>query len=255
MENEYISNEILNEIKSLFLENKNEESCGLLIKKNQEYKFIRCNNTSEDKKNNFSISPIDYIKAKSFGDIAYCCHSHLKNGSFSNQDVTNSFNNKINYLLYNIKEDKFYFFDIEKYEKYRKYLNLDFKLGKNDCSNLIYNFYKNELNIEAPIKPIFNTESYIELKNNNLHIWDKKIYNKNYQLFDSIDFKSFDNLNEYDILVFNDKNKNPTHGAIYLGQNLILHQMYECPSRIESLKKGHTKYIFGIFRHKNYDTI
>ena len=64
MENEYISNEILNEIKSLFLENKDEESCGLLIKKNLEYKFIKCDNRAEDKRNNFSISPIDYIKAK-----------------------------------------------------------------------------------------------------------------------------------------------------------------------------------------------
>jgi hypothetical protein len=254
MENEYISNKILDEIKSSFLENKNEESCGLITEKNQEYKFIKCNNTAKDKKNNFSISPIDYIKAKSFGNIIYCCHSHLKNGSFSNQDITNSFSNKISYLLYNIKEDKFYFFDIKTYEKCQKYLNLDFELGKNDCSNIIYNFYKNELNIEAPIKPIFDTQSYTELKNNNLHIWDKKIYNKNYQLFDSIDFKSFENLNKYDILVFNDKNKIPTHGAIYLNQNLILHQMYESASRIESLRKGHTKYISGVFRYKNYDS-
>jgi len=250
-----ISNEILDEIKCFFLKNKNEENCGLLVQKDQKYQFIKCINTSKDKKNNFSISPVDYIKAKSIGNIIYCCHSHLKNGSFSNQDITNSFNNKINYLLYNLKEDKFYYFDIIKYDKYKKYLNLEFELGKNDCGNLIYNFYKNELNIEVPTKPIFNTKCYIELKNNNLHIWDKKIYNKNCDLFDCINFKSFENLKEYDILLFNDKNKIPVHGAIYLGQNLILHQMYENPSRIESLKKGHIKYIFCIFRYKNDDPI
>ena len=98
-----ISNEILDEIKCFFLKNKNEENCGLLVQKDQKYQFIKCINTSKDKKNNFSISPVDYIKAKSIGNIIYCCHSHLKNGSFSNQDITNSFNNKINYLLYNLK--------------------------------------------------------------------------------------------------------------------------------------------------------
>lgn len=256
MENEYyLDNYILNEIKNFFLKRNEEESCGLIVCSNGVNKFIPCQNSAQDKKNNFLINPLDYINAKSQGNIIYCCHSHFKRGSFSNEDITNSFKNKINYLLYNIKQDKFYFFNIEKYSKYRKYINLKFELGKNDCGNLIYNFYKEELKIEAPIKPIFSVNSYEELKKSNLHIWDKKIYYRNLELFYILENKEFENLQEYDIMIFNDKNNIPIHGAMYIGQDLILHQMYESPSRIESLKKGYLKYVSDIFRYKNYDTI
>jgi proteasome lid subunit RPN8/RPN11 len=243
---------LLEEIKASFSLKKEEESCGLIIKNNDSYQFIPCKNTAKDRVNNFIIDPLDYLKASRIGDIDCCVHSHIKDVSFSNEDINNSFNNNLNYLLYNIKKDRFYFFDIKKYRSYQKYTNLDFRLGKSDCASLIYDFYKQHLNIEVPTRPIIgDCNSYEELKNKNLHIWNDNLYKDNINMFYIFKPKTFEDLKAFDIIVFDHpKEKIPVHGAIYIDNELILHQMQESPSRIETMRKGHFKFINYAARYK-----
>jgi len=243
---------LLDEIKAIFSQEKGQESCGLIVFNNNSFQFINCRNIAQDKINNFSIDPLDYLKASRLGTIHSCVHSHIKDLSFSIQDVNNSFNNNLNYLLYNVKRDKFYFFDVLKYKSYEKYLNLNFKLGENDCANLICNFYKQHLNIEIPNKPIIkDCHSYEELKNRNLHVWNKAMYLDNINIFDIFKPKNFEDLNLFDIIIFNHPKDNvPVHCALYIDNELILHQMENSISRIETMRKGHFKFINCAARYK-----
>jgi proteasome lid subunit RPN8/RPN11 len=245
---------LLEEIKNAFSLIKDEECCGLIVKNNNLYKFIFCKNISNNKTNNFAIHPRDYLKASKMGEIDCCVHSHIKDGSFSTEDINNSFNNNLNYLLYNVKTDKFYFFDLAKYKSYEKYLNLDFKLGKNDCANLICDFYKYQLNVDIPVRPITKgCNSYEDLKKENLHIWDEGLYKNNIDMFHIFKPKTFEDFKPFDIIVFNHpKDKIPVHGAIYIDNELILHQMQDSTSRIERMRKGHFKFINYAARYKNF---
>jgi proteasome lid subunit RPN8/RPN11 len=248
-----MENDFLLEAKKHALKYKNEEACGLVIQSENNKIFLKSKNISLSKIESFAIDPLCYLRAKEYGKIVGCFHSHIKNLSFSFHDISNSYKHNLIYYLYNTKNDKFYTFDPKENEIYKKYINLEFKLGTNDCGSLIYNFYKNELGIEAPIKPIFDTTSYDQLKSRNLHIWDQNIiYKKNAELFNLLDLKRLEDLKLYDIIVFKDENKTPTHGALFLDQELILHQRINSISTIESFRKGHSKYISYILRHKKY---
>jgi len=247
---EKIEENLLLEIKKYFLENKNEESCGLILKDDNGLNFYRTKNIANLKKDNFIIDSEDYIQAKKNGEIIWYCHSHIKDRSFSIQDVRNSLNHKINHLLYNIQRDKFYFLFTEKFLKYKKYLDKDFIIGKNDCSTLISLFYNQELNHDFKIQPphLNKDISYDDIKKDNKHIWSIQDYKENTKDFVIFHPKSYEELEENDIIVFKDKHDLPTHGAIYLGQELILHQRLDSKSLIEGLRKAHVRYIKYVAR-------
>ena len=249
------NDEILSSVKEYFLTDRKSEKCGFIVDNEKELLFIPAKNISKQNNKNFIIDPSDYLAAAKSGKIIACCHSHIKDGSFSVSDIYNSFNHNIKYVLYNLKKDRFYFFDPQKFIKYKKYIDLSFELGKNDCANLICDFYKQQLNVDIPMRPILdNCKNYEELKSKKLHIWDGNLYKKNWDCFNFFKIKSFDELKIYDILIFNDISKNPVHAAIYLGEELILHQTVGYPSRIEGLRKFHLKFISYVARLKN-DTI
>lgn len=250
---EKFNEKLLNEIKEYFLENIKEEQCGLIVQKeNNDFHFHKTKNLADNKTNNFSIDPKDYLFAASYGKIIWCCHSHIKDCSFSVKDIENSFNHKVNNLLYNIKKDKFYFFEFEKFSKYKKYLGKDFFIGKNDCSTLLMSFYADEFNHKCRLQPfhIGKNISYEEIKKENKHIWSIENYQENTENFIIFKPESFDELKEYDLIIFKDNNNSPIHGAIYLGEELILHQRLDTKSSIEGLRKAHLKYISYVARYK-----
>ena len=56
----------------------------------------------------------------------------------------------------------------------------------------------------------------------------------------------------YDVIVFAGFEKGvPTHGALFLENDMILHQRYNFISTLESFRKAHFKYITYCLRHKN----
>ena len=78
----------------------------------------------------------------------------------------------------------------------------------------------------------------------------KNEYNRvGLEAFTVKDIKNFKN---YDIIIFSAEKGVPTHAALFIGDDLILHQRYESISLIESIRKGHLKQISYILRHKKY---
>lgn len=238
------------------LQNATEEVCGLVVSKNDDLLYIRARNLAENKKNNFAVDPNSYMYAASFGKIIACFHSHIKNISFSWIDINNSLKLNLPYYLYNIKQDKFYFFDPKQNKKYLKYLNLRYENGVQDCHILLKNFYLNELNLDIDIKNVPERKGikYEDLKENKEHIWSLEKYKEEYMRngFEIFLPKKIEDLKIYDVIVFSGFEKNvPTHGALFLENDMILHQRYNFISILESFRKAHFKYIAYCLRHKN----
>jgi len=253
MENEYLA-----EAKKHALSNKTEEVCGLVLKdKANNLLYFKCKNISSKKGNNFSIDPLDYLKAKNYGEIKFCFHSHTKDSSFSYKDIQSSFKHNIPYILYNIKQDRFYFFDPNESKKYQKYLNLPYENGLQDCHILLKNFYFNELALDINIKntPERIGVKYEDLKKNQDHVWSLEKYQDEYTRngFHIFFPKSVEDLKIFDVLVFSGFEKGiPTHGALFLENEMILHQRYNFISTLESLRKAHFRYIIYALRHKSF---
>lgn len=249
-----IDQEILNKIKIYCIENKHEESCGFIYKTESNIlKIYKCKNIASDSKKYFLINDEDYERCCFKGDIICCFHSHLKNFTFSYEDIKESFKNQIPYLLYNLKEDNFYYFDPDKYKRYEKYLDLDFEFGKNDCFSLCLDFYKNELGIEL-YDPTPDRNKIYKPPHNNV-ICDRLIFKK--WLDDSnltpLDIKDQSEFKLYDLLIFDGWGRDePTHFAIYLENKMILHHTFNGKSKMEAMRTAYKKYYKFLLRHKKY---
>lgn len=244
---------VLGKVKYFSCLKKHEESCGLIYQINNKIKVYPCKNLSSDPRKNFLIDPYDYELCNTKGKIIACYHSHHKEGSFSYEDIKQSYKNNLSYLLYNIKKDCFYYFDPIKYSNYKKYIGLDFSFGHRDCFSLVLDFYRNELNIN-----IYDPASNRELKYNppiNNLICDRVDFKKWIEDSDLISLET-DNIKDfkvYDMLVFDGfRTGEPTHFGLFLENDMLLHHKYNQKSEIEPLRKAHFKYFKYFLRHKNF---
>ena len=247
--NKFLIKNTFKKIKEFSLANSKEEICGLIYKKNEKYEIYPCENIAINKRTNFVIKPIDVKICEKKGEIIACYHSHIKNGGFSHDDISSSLEIKLPYIVYNIVENKFYFFDPIKYSHYKKYINLEYKNGINDCWATLGRYFNNELKIaiidpecERFKKPDENLSwTYEDRKE-----WMDKLNLKR------IDPKYIRDLEVNDILVLKSQNEEiPTSGAILLENKLILHQREHQISKIESLRKAHFKMICYVGRINN----
>ena len=260
-----IDENILEKIKQYSLSNIKEEVCGFIYINNLKQKFFPSSNISFDRKNSFLINPEDYEKCNFKGNILCCFHSHINNRGFSPEDIRESLKNNLPYLLYNVKQDKFYFFDAIKYKYYEKYIDIPYRNGITDCWSILNYFYENELNIK-----IENMEPGREIYEDE-HLWAKLHKEKfgydpfrmDYELrkdffkinnFIKIEKTKLADLNPYDILFFKHiGDKYPFYGNILLPPgDLILQHIDQKPSKISSLSPAHFRMIDFILRNKNF---
>jgi len=248
--NKFLIKNTLKKIKEYSLLNHKEEICGLIYKKNDKYEAYPCDNIAINKRTNFLIKPIDVKICEKKGEIIACYHSHIKNGGFSHDDISYSLEIKLPYIVYNIIENKFYFFDPIKYSHYKKYINLNYQYGVNDCCTIFVKYCNDQLKI--PItdpedgrfqRPDYN--SYSSWAYEYRKDWMNKVGLK------KINPKSIKDLKVNDILVLKNQDEaTPTSGAILLENKLILHQRNHQPSRIQSLRKAHFRMISYVARYE-----
>jgi len=239
-----IDENILNKVRAYCSSNKNEESCGFIYKNNSNILNIyKCQNIASDPKKFFLINDSDYEKCSFKGKIITCFHSHLNNKIFSSEDINNSLQSEIPYLLYNIQNDEFNFFDSIKYSYYSKYINLPYIAGVNDCWSTIQKFLNNETNFKATEPDPSRLD-----KPDQILSWDWSDRKAWIESMNAIKVaptpKNQDQLKTYDVLILKSKyEKIPTFGALLLEDNLILHQNDHEISKIEGLRKGHINLI------------
>jgi len=226
------------------LKNPSEEICGFIVLKNNNFICVPCENIAKNKKENFMISSLDYIKIKKHSDkILYIYHSHINdNENFSEQDISCSENLCLPIIMYNLNKRIFKIYEPITVKK--EYIGRFYEYGKYDCFRLIQEFYKKEKSIELK----YNEEFYLK------SLEQMNIKNEIYKFVTNNDFKVIDNkesLELHDILLIDTFGENEIkHFALYMGQNKILHQPMFGFSKIENYCNFYKRRTDSIFRLK-----
>ena len=90
---------------------KNSESCGLLYKdfSSGDIEFEECKNIHPEPEKFFEISPKEYLRTSSKGEITAAFHSHPFTEGPSERDIHISKNLQIPFVIYSLKTKKFYY--------------------------------------------------------------------------------------------------------------------------------------------------
>ena len=193
--------------------------------------------------NRFTIAPEEYVAAAAQGDIKAVYHSHpVTDPIFSEFDKFNSISHNLKYVLYSLRDNSFSQFD-PNLSTFNQYIGRTFEIGSTDCFALVRDFYKQELNI------ILNNYKRDENWKSNLgDLFDKH--------FKSEGFYEAKSPNKYDCILIRLKKDSPSaHIALYVGDNLILHQPEKSFSRIEEYSHKYKKLTSHIIRHKSWTSV
>lgn len=214
------------ELKKYSLRNPLEESCGLLINKENRLNFIPAPNIAINRVKDFKISCFDYMKAENQGKIAAIFHSHPNGKSFSELDRAISVSQNLINILYDIKQDLFDIFQPKDYNN--QYIGRIFNIGKADCYTLVRDYYKNELEIE--ILDFRRDENWQE---DNINIFNDIFAKEKFIKALQYPIEDISKIDVNDILCLAPNKKDITHFAIYQGCNKILHHPRNQLSLIE----------------------
>ncbi len=228
---------IKNLIRYHAMEDEENEICGIVYRAKDKLFIHKCQNIAIDKTEEFEIDSEEFISCYNKGEIVYIYHSQHSN-AFSEEDIIRANELIIPLILFNPKTDYFSVYYPPDYKP--DYIGREFIWGFNDCYTLIREYYRREYLI--PLSDYDADEGY-ELTGQ-----DKIVNNFEKEGFSKIDIK---NIEKGDLIAFKIHKDYPTHLAIYMGNNMILHQLFNCQSRIENLSENWVKRILFGLRHKN----
>ena len=223
------------------------ECCGILYqdKESLELKALRCNNLAGNKKMMFSIDPKDYLRASKLGEIISFYHSHVNSSNFSDYDKIQSEQHEIKFIMYSLKDQKFNEYAPKGADSY--YIGRDFCLGKQDCYTLGRDYYKNELDLN-----IKDYDRGFEYSSTNPDLYEKHYSDEGFIIVSEGPVEDLSILKKHDAVLMKCYGKrNPSHGAIYVDNNLILHHQVNCYSRIEEYNSEFKKRTTHVLRHES----
>jgi len=206
------------------------ESCGIVVSKAGILEYMPCQNISSNAENTFTISPRDYVKAEDSGDIVYIIHSHSwSNSAPSEADKVSCNQGKVPWLILSLPERSETL--VVPNDKVLPLEGRTFFHGVIDCLSLVRDYYSSELGIHI--------DNYYRQDN----WWDKGLN----MYLDLADDANFDIITSgkpkvHDVIVMQVGSPVPNHGAIYLGNNIILHHL---------ANRNSCKAVYGGYWEKN----
>ncbi len=211
------------------------EACGLgIIEKGRE-RIIPCKNIAE-KKNDFAICPRDYLNAFRRGEIIRVYHSHCHvSPRPSEADLVACEASGLPWAIVSVPGGTWNDFKPSGYKA--PLVGRTWSHGVLDCYSLIRDFYSQELGISLPD---FEREEEWWLKNKNL-------YEDNFQKAGFFEVPLSD-IQTNDVVLFQILSPVTNHGAIYLGNEIILHHLHGRLSCREILGGYYSKNISKILR-------
>ena len=222
------------------------ECCGLIVRNERNKPIVfPCENVSDDKEDNYKISPEDYLSASDSGDIEAVYHSHSKESHWDNFTPLDLINegHGLEVVLYLLHKNKFLISSKNNY--LNQYLERDYVPKVTDCFTLLTDFYKDQLNIHVKqydysVFDFFNEENWKNKKESPFDVYFEK--------------EGYEDIKLHDVLFFKNVNKfAPTfscHMALYMGDDIMLHQPFNMVSELSPFTKKHMRYINKIIRHK-----
>ena len=189
------------------------EACGLIVSKGGAEVVIHCRNISENGKKNFILHPDDYLSATGKGEIIAVWHTHpVTTSAPSEADRTACNRTALPWYIYSTVDDTMT--TLYPDGTSTALLGRSFCWGVHDCWTLVADYYKQTLGITFPDIPQYEER-----------FWQR---GKNYY----IDWRDKCGLHlvtgparEHDILLMQIHSQVPNHGAILLGNGMILHHL------------------------------
>jgi proteasome lid subunit RPN8/RPN11 len=234
---------IREKIKNICLEDKDQESCGIISMDDTGIFYIKqLNNVHVEKNKYFKISLSEWIKEKNKNKILAVFHSHTSTTEDpSSFDIEYSEELCIPFIVYSIYSDKFFLHFPESYEP-EKLTGRFYIEDIHECTCLIKDYFdkKLDLKISKWIKNYCIPKDAIEA--NKLF---KKVFQKNMQEVNKIN-----EIKKHDVLIFKFSDNKKMHGGIYLGDEIFLHQKTNQISSRTFLDQRWKSKLYKIYRHK-----
>ena len=216
------------------------ESCGLIVKVGKSKKYIPCINMAdkEYQENEFVISGEEYADAEDLGEILAVVHSHCNHTTQpSVRDRAMCSAMEIPWVICSWPDADIRVIVPEQ----APLIGRPFAHGTAwDCIGLIRDYYKQVLGIEISH---YEHDSYW---------WQegKSLYEEHYAKEGF--FKVTDgSLREHDLIIMQIRAKVPNHGAIYLGNNRILHHLFGKLSKEDVYGGYWQEHTSFVLRHKS----
>ena len=212
------------------------EACALLIAVDGNERLILCRNISPHE-NAFEIHPDDYVRAENTGKIIKIIHSHVYiPATPSEVDQVACEASFVPWEILSVPTLQWASCEPNGFRA--PHIGRQWAHGVLDCYSLIRDVYKDELKIEIPD---FEREFEWWLNGKNLYLDN----------FEKAGFVSIatDHLLKYDIILMQIMSPVANHGAIYLGDDLILHHLYRRLSTRDVYGGYYKKHTVRCLRH------
>lgn len=189
------------------------EACGLVIIKNGKQVYCPAKNLAKGS-DNFILNPIDYEKADTAGEIVAVIHSHPNMSAKPSQaDLVACEGSGLPWFICGIPSEQWEYIEPSGY--IAPLVGRQWSHGVLDCYAIIRDWYAQEKNIT-----LLDFERSDE--------WWKMGGNLYLDNFEKAGFKriTLEELSCGDVILMTVNSTVPNHGAIYLGDNMILHHVH-----------------------------
>jgi proteasome lid subunit RPN8/RPN11 len=189
------------------------EACGLVIIFKGKQQYRPCRNIANGS-DNFIIDPNDYEKADRDGEIVAVIHSHPNMSAKPSQaDLVSCEASGLPWFIVGLPSEQWEY--IEPIGYVAPLVGRKWSHGVLDCYAIIKDWYKQERNIE--LLDFFRSDD-----------WWKRGENLYLDNFSKAGFYKItqEELKEGDVILMVINSSVPNHGAIYLGDGLILHHVH-----------------------------
>lgn len=205
------------------------EACGLIIIFKGRQRYIPCRNLANGT-DNFILDPKDYEIADQEGEIVAVVHSHPNTSVNPSQaDLVSCESSGLPWFIIGLPSEQWAYIEPNGYVA--PLVGRTWSHGVLDCYAIIRDWYKQERNIELP-----NFERSDE--------WWKhgqNLYLDNFSKAGFVETTQAE-LKTGDVILMTINSSVPNHGALYLGDGLILHHIH---GRLS------TREVFGGYYLKN----
>jgi proteasome lid subunit RPN8/RPN11 len=189
------------------------EACGLVIIFKGKQQYRPCRNIANGS-DNFIIDPKDYEKADRDGEIVAVIHSHPNMSAKPSQaDLVSCEASGLPWFIVGLPSEQWEYIEPKGY--IAPLVGRKWSHGVLDCYAIIKDWYKQERNIE--LLDFFRSDD-----------WWKRGENLYLDNFSKAGFYKItqEELQEGDVILMVINSSVPNHGAIYLGDGLILHHVH-----------------------------
>lgn len=234
-----IADDVMQSIFSHALVESPRECCGLIVNVADTQIYVQCQNLSASAHEQFVLSPDDFARAESRGEILAIVHSHpFASAEPSEADRVACESSGLPWLIVNPQTGAMVRIDPCGYVS--DLLGRPFVYGVHDCYTLVVDYYRVELGIRL--------RHYVR---DDRFGWWKDGKNLYMERFAESGFMPVDQPAKGDVILMQiDGSPVPNHIGVYLGGNLFMHHLVRQLSRRDVLDGYWQKHAVMFLRYR-----